>query len=145
MRIIVQRVKEAKVIIENETFGEINHGYLLYVCIESQDTNETLKYAAERIKKLRINEDENQKMNLNIAQTGGSILSISQFTLSWNGKKGHRPSFDGSMSGVEAKQLFEGFNNQLRLQGLKVATGVFGADMLVQSINDGPVTFILNY
>lgn len=145
MKLIVQRVKKASVIVEDKTIGAIEHGYLLYVCIEVNDSDMTIKQACEKVSKLRIFEDENQKMNLDIKQVKGSILSISQFTLSWNGKKGHRPSFDGSMSGLQAKQMFDSFNTHLRLKGIKVASGIFGADMLVQSINDGPVTFILNF
>lgn len=145
MKLIVQRVKEAKVEVEGRIVGEIDHGYLLYACIEIGDNDSTVIKACEKVSKLRIFEDETQKMNLDIKSVKGSILSVSQFTLSWNGKKGHRPSFDLSMSGDKAKQMFESFNSHLRMKGLKVASGVFASDMQVHSINDGPVTFILNF
>lgn len=145
MKVIVQRVKKASVEVSQEVISSIANGYLLYVCIEVNDQIETMKRASEKIAKLRINEDENGLMNLNILQTQGSILSVSQFTLSWDGKKGHRPSFDQSMKPDDANDLFNTFNNQLRLLGIKVSTGSFGADMQVKSINDGPVTFILNF
>ena len=145
MKIIVQRVKEASVVVNDEVISLISSGYLLYVCIEKNDTLETIKRAAEKVSKLRINEDSKGLMNLDIKQTHGSILSVSQFTLSWNGKKGHRPSFDQSMAPDKAQLLFNEFNNQLRISGIKVSTGEFGEDMLVKSINDGPVTFILDF
>lgn len=145
MKIVVQRVKEASVEIAQELVGTISNGFLLYVCIEVADQVETIKKATEKISKLRIFEDDTAKMNLNIKQANGAILSVSQFTLSWNGKKGHRPSFDQSMEPEKAKELFNQFNNQLRLMGLKVSTGEFGAEMQVKSINDGPVTFILDF
>lgn len=145
MKIIVQRVLEAKVEIEEEITGQIERGYLLYVCLEENDTNETIQTAVDKISKLRINEDENAKMNLNISQIDGSILSISQFTLSWDGKKGHRPSFEKSMKPAQAKLMYHLFNKEFEKRGIKVETGRFGADMKVSSINDGPVTFHLNF
>lgn len=145
MKIIVQRVQAASVVVSEEPIAAISHGYLLYVCIEVNDRIEVIKKASEKISKLRINEDTNGLMNLDIKQTGGAILSVSQFTLSWNGKKGHRPSFDQSMAPAKAQELFNEFNNQLRIMGIKVSTGKFGADMLVKSTNNGPVTFTLDF
>jgi D-tyrosyl-tRNA(Tyr) deacylase len=145
MKVLIQRVKSAKVEVDEKSTGEIGQGYLLFVCIEVDDTSETLKKAAEKIGKIRINEDDQQKMNLDIKQIKGSILSVSQFTLSWDGSRGHRPSFDRSMPPEKAQEMFDDFNNHLRMQGIKVATGVFGAEMQVSLQNDGPVTFHLEF
>ena len=115
------------------------------MCLEKNDTKEIITKAASKITKLRINEDENNKMNLDLSQVGGQILSISQFTLSWDGKQGHRPSFEGSMPPGSAKLLYHIFNQQLRDSGIEVAEGIFGAEMDIYSINDGPVTFFLDF
>ena len=145
MKVIIQRVKESQVTIENKIQGEISFGFLLYVCFESEDTIESLNAAVKKILTLRIFEDENGKMNKNIKQVNGEILSISQFTLSWDGRKGNRPSFDKSMSPTQAQEYYQVFNQELSKTDLKVQTGIFGADMKVQSINDGPVTFSLSF
>lgn len=145
MKIVVQRVARASVVVENAIVGEIDAGLLLYVCLEAGDENAKLDEAAEKIQKLRIFEDEKGKMNNNVDQANGKILSISQFTLSWDGRKGHRPSFDRSMPPQEARLMYNLFNQKLRDLGLVVETGRFGADMKVDSINDGPVTFHLNF
>lgn len=144
MKVIIQRVSSASVVVNKETVGMINKGYLLYVCFEQNDTKEIIEKTAEKIKNLRINEDKNQKMNKNLQQVNGDILSISQFTLSWDGKKGNRPSFEKSMKPEEAKDLYHYFNSILE-QDFRVEKGIFGADMKVQSINDGPVTFFLDF
>ena len=145
MKILVQRVKNACVKVDGETTGEIQKGFLLYVCFEDGDTEESLKKSIDKIKKLRIFEDEAQKMNLNIQQVQGEILSISQFTLSWDGSKGHRPSFDKSMHPAQARLMYKNFNDALKGLGIKVEEGRFGADMKVSSSNDGPVTFFLDF
>jgi D-tyrosyl-tRNA(Tyr) deacylase len=145
MKVIIQRVLSAQVNIDNIAHGKIGRGYLLYVCFERQDSIESIKKAVIKITNLRINEDQEQKMNLNLSQVEGSILSISQFTLSWDGKKGNRPSFENSMEPTEAKELYKHFNKSLKENGLIVESGVFAADMKVESINDGPVTFIFNF
>lgn len=132
-------------LVKGAIVGEIHNGYLLYVCFVKNDSEKQLEDAVRKILNLRIFEDSNGKMNQNITQIRGSILSISQFTLSWDGKKGNRPSFDQSMSPNLASQLYSKFNRSLGLNGLPVETGIFGADMKVHSINDGPVTFILEF
>lgn len=145
MKVVAQRVKHAKVEVEKQVTGEIKKGLLLYVCFEQEDSLTQVQEAAQKVSKLRIFEDEKGKMNLNLSQAGGAILSISQFTLSWDGKKGHRPSFDRSMPPTQAKSMYEIFNKNLMELGLKVETGIFGADMQVYSVNDGPVTFHLPF
>lgn len=145
MKILLQRVLSANVKINNEKVGSIAKGLLLYVCLETGDTIETINNAVKKITNLRIFEDENNKMNQNISQSNGSILSISQFTLSWDGKKGHRPSFDKSMSPNQAKILYRHFNDGLENENISVSKGRFAADMKVESINDGPITFFLNF
>lgn len=145
MKAVVQRVLEASVKINGNINGEIGPGFLIYICFEEGDTKESLEAMIHKITNLRIFEDEEQKMNLNISQAGGSILSISQFTLSWDGKKGHRPSFDKSMSPNQAKLMYRNFNDKLEALGIPLEKGIFGAEMKVASINDGPVTFFLDY
>lgn len=145
MKIIVQRVQEASVSVENETVGAIGHGMLLLVCFEQGDDDEALAKAVEKVSKLRIFDDENGKMNLDLVSKGGEILSVSQFTLSWDGSGGHRPSFERSMAPQEARLKYSLFNRDLRAKGLTVKEGKFGAFMKVQLVNDGPVTFILNF
>lgn len=135
----------ARVEIENQVVGEIQDGLLLYVCLENGDTSAALDEASEKIAKLRVFEDDKGKMNLNVKQAGGKILSISQFTLSWDGRKGNRPSFDQSMHPKEARLMYGIFNQKLADKGLEVETGKFGADMKVLSLNDGPVTFHLSF
>ena len=145
MKIIIQRVLKACVKIEDDIIGEIENGLLLYVCLEVDDTIETVKSSVYKISQLRIFEDSDHRMNRDILQTKGKILSISQFTLSWDGTKGHRPSFDKAMNPNEAKILYRHFNDQLELKGIEVEKGHFGADMKVESINDGPVSFFLQF
>ena len=144
MKVIIQRVKSARVEIENKVHGEIQHGYLLFVCFEQDDTLEIVQKGAEKVFKLRIFADEQDRMNLNISQVNGEILSISQFTLSWQGEKGHRPSFERSLNPAQARLYYAKFNQYLVDLGCPVKQGVFGADMQVFSHNDGPVTFHLS-
>lgn len=145
MKVVIQRVKEASVTVENKVIGAVNHGYLLYVCFEESDKVDVIDKAIKKILALRIFEDENGKMNKDITQVSGGILSISQFTLSWDGRKGNRPSFDLSMPPAEAQNFYQRFNEELKKSGLQIEIGAFGADMKVQSINDGPVTFHLSF
>lgn len=145
MKVLVQRVLYASVSVDNEETGCINNGLLLYVCFENQDSIDSIEMAVDKIINLRIFKDENQKMNQNILQIKGSILSISQFTLSWDGKKGHRPSFDKSMPPNQAKIFYRHFNDQIENHDIKISKGRFGSDMNVKSINDGPVTFFLEF
>ena len=145
MRIVLQRVDSASVAIEGSVVGEINQGFLLLVGVGPDDTRDDASYLARKIAGMRIFSDENGKMNLSIDQVGGKILSVSQFTLFADTKKGNRPSFTGAASPEAANKLYEEFNEILRSEyGLIVETGEFGADMQVSLVNDGPVTIILD-
>ena len=145
MRIVLQRVKSASVSIDDVVVGKINQGFLLLVGVGPEDTSDDASYLARKIAGMRIFSDENGKMNLSIDQIGGKILSVSQFTLFADTKKGNRPSFTGAASPETANKLYEEFNEILRTEyGLIVETGEFGADMQVSLVNDGPVTIILD-
>lgn len=145
MKVVVQRVQEASVSVDNEILGAIKSGLLLLVCFEQGDKDEALAKAVEKISRLRIFDDEEGKMNLDIQSVQGEILSVSQFTLSWDGSGGHRPSFEKSMSPQEARLKYALFNRELRNHGLCVKEGKFGAFMKVSLVNDGPVTFLLQF
>ncbi len=145
MKLVVQRVQEASVSVDLEIVGEIKKGLLLLVCFEQGDDETTIHKSVEKISKLRIFDDSDGKMNLDINSVAGEILSISQFTLSWDGSGGHRPSFEKSMSPQEARLKYALFNRELRAKGLVVKEGTFGAFMKVSLVNDGPVTFVLNF
>ena len=145
MRIVLQRVKSASVSIEGTVVGEIEQGFLLLVGVGPDDTRDDASYLARKIAGMRIFSDENGKMNLSIDQVGGKILSVSQFTLFADTKKGNRPSFTGAASPEAANKLYEEFNEILRTEyGLIVEIGEFGADMQVSLLNDGPVTILLD-
>ena len=145
MRIVLQRVKSASVSIEGTVVGEIEQGFLLLVGVWPDDTRDDASYLARKIAGMRIFSDENGKMNLSIDQVGGKILSVSQFTLFADTKKGNRPSFTGAASPKAANKLYEEFNETLRTEyGLIVETGEFVADMQVSLVNDGPVTILLD-
>ena len=145
MRIVLQRVKSASVSIEGTVVGEIEQGFLLLVGVRPDDTRDDASYLARKIAGMRIFSDENGKMNLSIDQVGGKILSVSQFTLFADTKKGNRPSFTGAASPEAANKLYEEFNEILRTEyGLIVETGEFAADMQVSLVNDGPVTILLD-
>lgn len=145
MKIVLQRVKSASVAIEGSVVGEIDQGLLLLVGVGPDDTRDDASYLARKIAGMRIFSDENGKMNLSIDQVGGKILSVSQFTLFADTKKGNRPSFTGAASPEAANKLYEEFNEILRTEyGLIVETGEFGADMQVSLVNDGPVTILLD-
>ena len=145
MRIVLQRVKSASVSIDDVVVGNINQGFLLLVGVGPEDSSDDASYLARKIAGMRIFSDENGKMNLSIDQIGGKILSVSQFTLFADTKKGNRPSFTGAASPDFATNLYEEFNELLRTEyGLIVETGEFGADMQVSLVNDGPVTIILD-
>lgn len=145
MKIVVQRVQEAQVSVEGEVLGSIGTGLLLLVCFEQGDDDSCIPKAAEKISKLRVFDDEAGKMNLDVAAVKGEILSVSQFTLSWDGSGGHRPSFERSMAPQEARLKYALFNRELRGKGITVKEGKFGAFMKVSLVNDGPVTFVLNF
>lgn len=144
MRVIIQKVKSSHVSVEGETIGAINCGLMLLVGFTHEDTIEDLNYCAKKIVQMRIFEDENQKMNLSLRDVNGSILSISQFTLYANTKKGNRPSFVEAAKPEIAMQLYNQFNELLKSYDVSVETGSFGAIMDVALINEGPVTIILD-
>lgn len=142
MKVVVQRVKNASVKVDNNIVGKINYGYMLLVSFTEGDNEEIIDYMVNKIINLRIMDDENHIMNKNILDVGGSILSISQFTLYGDTKKGNRPSYINALRGSDATLLYDLFNEKLQ-EHLHVETGIFGADMEVSLINDGPVTIIL--
>ena len=143
MLVILQRSKQASVTVDGQVTGAIQKGYVLLVGITHSDTEEDIAYVAKKITDLRIWEDEDGKMNRSIAEAGGDILSISQFTLYADTRKGKRPSFVEAARPEQAKPLWEAFNEQLKANGLHVETGVFGAMMDVALVNDGPVTITI--
>lgn len=144
MKIVIQRVKESSVSVNGEVVSKIGHGLNLLVCLEKGDGEDQINKAASKVLAYRIFQDEEGRMNKNILQVDGEILAVSQFTLSWNGAKGNRPSFDNSMSPEEANKLFEKFCTLLE-KDIVVKKGVFGASMQVDIVNDGPVTFCFEY
>ncbi len=144
MRVVVQRVNKAKVKIAGENVGEINKGLLLLVGLKEGDDAATVKKAADKVAKMRIFEDENGKTNLDINDVNGQILSVSQFTLLADTKKGNRPSFIQAMRPPKSEELWQLFNEELTNKGLHVETGQFGADMKVSLENDGPFTIVLD-
>lgn len=144
MKVVLQRVKSADVTIAEEIVGKIGVGYVLLVAISDTDTEAELDYLVRKITKLRVFEDSVGKMNLAIGDVAGQILSISQFTLYADTKKGNRPSFTKAGQPEFANKMYQLFNEKLRSTGLTVATGEFGADMQIQLINDGPVTIIFD-
>lgn len=143
MKVILQRSKKASVTVDGKTTGEIPSGYVLLVGVTHDDSQKDVDYLAKKIAHMRLFEDEEGKMNRSILENGGSILSISQFTLYGDVKKGRRPSFVAAARPEVAEPLWDRFNQALRDQGLHVETGVFGAMMDVQLVNDGPVTIVL--
>ena len=145
MKIVLQRVKEANVKVKGEIVGKINKGIVLLVGIEKGDKEEGAKYLANKIVNLRIFPDSEGKMNLSLLDVRGEILAVSQFTLAASLKKGRRPSFENAEEPTRAEELFNFFVNELRSKEVKVETGIFGAMMEVFLINDGPVTYILEY
>lgn len=144
MRAVIQRVKEASVAIDNEIVGAIHQGFMILLGIHEDDTLEDVAYLTRKIAKLRVFEDTEGKMNLDITSVNGQILSISQFTLYADTKKGNRPSFVKAARPEVAIPLYEAFNQSLETQGLVVATGQFGANMQISLINDGPVTIMID-
>lgn len=143
MRIVLQRTKKASVTVNGEVTGAIDSGYMLLVGVTHEDTNAQADWLAEKIASLRLFEDDEGKMNRSIEDVGGKILSVSQFTLYADTKRGRRPSFIEAARPETAEPLWNYFNERLRSLGLDVETGVFGAMMDVELVNDGPVTIIL--
>jgi D-tyrosyl-tRNA(Tyr) deacylase len=144
MRAVVQRSKDARVIVDGEIVGHISKGLVLLIGVTHEDTEQDAIYLAEKLAGLRIFEDEQGKMNLSVLEIGGQILSVSQFTLYGDVRKGKRPNFMAAARPEQAEPLYERFNERLREQGQEVQTGRFGAMMDVELVNWGPVTLIID-
>lgn len=142
MKVIVQRVKESSVKVDSKIVGKSGYGYMLLVSFTNGDDEKIIDYMVKKIINLRIMDDENKVMNKSILDINGSILSISQFTLYADTRKGNRPSYINALNGTEAEKLYDLFNQKLS-EYLHVETGLFGKDMEVSLINDGPITIIL--
>ena len=143
MKVVVQRAVQAKVTVDEKVVGKIEKGVMVLVGITHDDTEADAEYLAEKIAHLRIFEDESGKMNHSILDVDGQVLSVSQFTLYGDCRKGRRPNYMNAAKPDVANDLYESFNRMLREKGLQVETGVFGAMMDVQFTNVGPVTLIL--
>lgn len=143
MKVVVQRSKNSKVTIDGKINGSISHGFVLLVGFTNGDSEQIIDKMIKKILNLRIFEDENEKMNLSIQDVKGQILSISQFTLYADSKKGNRPSFINALNPTDASKLYDSFNEKLSKE-IHTETGIFGADMKVEIYNDGPVTIILD-
>lgn len=144
MRAVVQRVSKASVTIDQQEVGKIDQGLVILLGIHEKDTQDDVDYLVKKIAQMRIFEDEQGKMNRSVEDVEGQILSVSQFTLFADTKKGNRPSFISAARPETATPLYEAFNEGIRNRGITVATGQFGADMAVSLINDGPVTIIID-
>ncbi len=144
MRAVVQRVKEASVVVDSKTVGEISQGLMVLLGVAQGDTSQDTVYLAEKTAGLRIFEDSEGKMNRSVEDINGSILVVSQFTLLGDCRKGRRPGFSAAAQPELADQLYEEYVDALRNRGVHVATGVFRADMQVALVNDGPVTMLLD-
>ena len=144
MRIVIQRVLSADVTVDNVQISSINYGYMLLVGFGTEDNESIAKQMADKVVNLRVCDDENKKMNLSIMDIKGEILSVSQFTLYADSRKGRRPSFTDACPPDKAVQLYHQFNDYLRESGLTVKEGIFQEDMKVGLVNDGPVTIILD-
>ena len=145
MRAVIQRVSSADVKVDGKITGQIEKGFLVLLGVMDGDTEKEAALMAQKIARLRVFEDENEKMNLALSDVGGQVLSVSQFTLCADVKKGNRPSFTPSAKPDEANRLYEYFNDCLLTEGISVVEkGIFGADMKVSLVNDGPVTIIFD-
>ena len=142
MKMVIQRVSRAEVRVDGRVVGSIGVGLAVLVGLEHDDGEDQLRRAARRLATLRIFSDDEGRMNRGLDEVGGAVLAVSQFTLAGSIRKGRRPSFDGAMRGEQAEPLFELFLEALRAEGVEVETGVFGAMMDVELVNDGPVTLI---
>ena len=142
MKIILQKVKKASVSVDNKIVGSIDKGYCLLVGVHKESTEEDAKYLAKKVAQARLFEDENDKINLSLKDVGGSILSVSQFTLYADTKKGNKPSFTSAAGAEKANELYEKFNEYLKEEGVTVETGIFQTMMEVNIVNDGPVTIV---
>ena len=144
MRIVIQRVTEASVSVDNKICGQIGKGFLVLLGVSDSDDKAVCEKLAEKISKLRIFEDENGKTNLSITDVSGEMLIISQFTLYADCKKGNRPSFTNAGKPDKATELYEYFSSLIREKNIPLANGIFGADMKVSLLNDGPFTIVLD-
>ena len=144
MRAVVQRVKNASVSSEGTQFGAIEQGIVVFLGVTHTDTEKDAAYLAEKIVNLRIFEDNEGKLNLSVKDIGGKIMSVSQFTLYGDCRKGRRPGFTEAARPEMANELYEKFNAELKNQGMEIATGVFQTDMQVSLVNDGPITMLLD-
>ena len=143
MKLVVQRVKNAKVEVEGKTVGEIEKGFLVLLGVTHNDTKEKADYLVKKLCNLRVFEDENEKMNLALKDVNGKLLIVSQFTLYADCTGGNRPSFVNAAKPEMANELYEYFCNKCKENGIEVQKGIFGADMKVSLLNDGPVTIIM--
>lgn len=144
MRAVVQRVSRAEVKVDGKVTGSIEKGLLVFVGVAPDDTEKDMEYIADKVVNLRIFEDENEKMNLSLEDVGGSLLIVSQFTLFGDCRKGRRPNFTGSCEPVKAEKMYEEMIKYLKEKGINTEHGIFGADMKVDLLNDGPVTLLLD-
>ena len=144
MRLVVQRVSRAKVTVSGEVVGEVGKGYLALTGVEDGDTDDDMRYGVEKLVGLRVFEDAEGKMNRSITDIGGSILLVSQFTLLGDARHGRRPSFSNAARPEVASPMIDRMAGEIAARGIPVAQGVFGADMQVELINDGPVTILLD-
>ena len=143
MRVLVQRSLDSSVLVDDKIVGRIDNGLVLFVGFTHGDSKKEIDYMVDKVINLRIFDDENGVMNKSLLDTSFSILSVSQFTLYGDASKGRRPSYVNALNGSLAKPLYDKFNEELRKYGIKVETGIFGADMKVELINDGPITIML--
>lgn len=143
MKVLVQRCEKAKVSVDNKVVGQIGKGLMLLVGFTQNDNSSNIDYLVDKVINLRIFDDESGIMDKSLLDVGGSILSISQFTLYADASKGRRPSYINALSGDLATKLYDEFNNKLKNKGINVETGIFGAEMKVDFINDGPITIML--
>lgn len=143
MRVVVQRSKEARVTVSGKVVGEIEKGFVLLVGVAHEDQKEDAEYLADKVANLRVFEDPDGKMNLSLLDVGGEILSVSQFTLYGDCRKGRRPNFMDAAKPEHAIEMYDSFNLALKEKGIRVETGEFGAMMDVKLTNDGPVTLII--
>ncbi len=144
MRIVVQRVTEASVKVDGNIVGKVGKGLLVLAAVAPGDEESDIKFIADKIVNLRIFEDENEKMNLSVKDVDGGVLIISQFTLFGDCRKGRRPNFSASCEPVKAEQMYEKLISEVSSMGVHTEKGIFGADMKVQLLNDGPVTILLD-
>jgi D-tyrosyl-tRNA(Tyr) deacylase len=143
MKIVIQRVSQARVEVDGKTVGQIGKGLLVYLSVGKGDSKSNAEFIADKIANLRVFSDETDKMNLGVRDVGGAILLVSNFTLHGDCRKGRRPGFDNAAEPAFANELYEYTVGLVRQAGIKVETGIFGASMKVHSTNDGPVTFII--